>query len=135
MRKSHHIVLLLVFIVLCFIGSSGQVKSSASPDPQADLVLINGKVITVDAKDSIAQAIAVKGDKIVKVGTTAQINTLIGPGTRVIDLRGKTVTPGIDKNTPNPYGGKIVKDSSTGEPTGVLLHYPAVKLINKGEVG
>jgi len=230
MRKSNGRILFLVFIVLCFFCSSDQVTSSASPDSQADLVLINGKIITVDSRDSIAQAIAVKGDRILKVGSDSQVKELISTKTRVIDLKGKTVTPGIidshihvlyygrqfwdgyldirfpkvkdrddllqavaqkaktlakgawisgnqgfhlqkedtldrwvidavapdnpvylrhgsgqyavvnsaalklagiDKNTPNPYGGKIVKDPSTGEPTGILLHYPAENLVGK----
>jgi len=61
----------------------------------ADLVLTGGKIITVDAADRVAQAVAVRGDRITAVGTAAQIDRLAGPNTRRIDLRGRTVTPGL----------------------------------------
>jgi len=55
----------------------------------ADLALLNGKVITVDPHNTIVEAVAVKFDKILTVGTTDEIKTLIGPNTRVINLEGK----------------------------------------------
>ena len=66
--------------------------------PPADTVLTNGKIITVDNRFSIAQAVAVRGDRIVAVGTTADINRLAGPNTRRIDLAGKAVVPGLIDN-------------------------------------
>jgi predicted amidohydrolase YtcJ len=64
-------------------------------EPTADLVLVNGSVITVDPLDSVAQAIAIKNRRILDVGSDAQIRRYIGPGTTVIDLAGATVTPGL----------------------------------------
>jgi predicted amidohydrolase YtcJ len=61
----------------------------------ADLVLRNGKIITIDAQSSIAQAIAVAGDKIVAVGPDAAMASHTAPSTRVIDLKGRSVTPGL----------------------------------------
>ena len=61
----------------------------------ADTILINGTVLTVDRTDSVAQAVAITGGKITAVGTTAQINAMAGANTEVIDLRGRTVTPGL----------------------------------------
>ncbi|MBS1842640.1 MAG: amidohydrolase family protein [Acidobacteria bacterium] len=61
----------------------------------SDVVLINGKIITVDAKDSIAQAIAIHDGKIAAVGSNDEIRKLAPKGARVIDLRGLTVTPGL----------------------------------------
>src|SRR5882762_4253795 len=63
--------------------------------PAADLVLTNGKIITVDATDAIAQAIAIAGGRIVAVGSNDEIRSRIGPSTRVIDLFGRTATPGL----------------------------------------
>ncbi|MBX9929140.1 MAG: amidohydrolase [Gemmatimonadaceae bacterium] len=63
--------------------------------PVADLVLVNGKVITVDARDRVAQAIAVRDKKIVAVGTDAEIARWVGPKTERIDLKGHAVTPGL----------------------------------------
>ena len=62
---------------------------------QADLLLINGKVITVDARDSIAEAVAVAKGKIVAVGTSAAIKMLAAPGAKIVDLKGRTATPGL----------------------------------------
>jgi predicted amidohydrolase YtcJ len=64
-------------------------------EPTADLCLVNGTVITVDPKDSVAQAIAVKNGCILDVGSDAQIRRYLGPDTKVIDLAGATVTPGL----------------------------------------
>lgn len=63
--------------------------------PPADLVLTGGKVITVDARDSIAQAVAIEGGKIVAVGTIDRIGSRVGKQTRIIDLHGRTITPGL----------------------------------------
>jgi predicted amidohydrolase YtcJ len=68
--------------------------------PPADLVLRGGAVITLDATDRVAQAIAVRGNRIVSVGSDAEIQRLAGPSTRVIDLKGRGVVPGfIDSHT------------------------------------
>ena len=70
----------------------------SAQQPAADLILHNGKIITVDNKFSIAQAVAVRGDRIVEVGTDEEVNQLAGPDTRRIDLEGKSVTPGLIDN-------------------------------------
>ena len=62
---------------------------------EADLVLVNGKIITVDADFSVAQAVAVKDGKVQAVGATEDIKKLVGEGTEVIDLKGRTVMPGL----------------------------------------
>lgn len=63
----------------------------------ADLVLIHGHILTVDAKDSVAQALAVQQGVIVKVGSDAEVLEFVGKshGLRVIDLQGHTATPGL----------------------------------------
>ncbi|MFT3822579.1 MAG: amidohydrolase [Chitinophagaceae bacterium] len=61
----------------------------------ADKIFTNGKIITVDAKNSIAQAVAVKDGKIVAVGTVAEVAKWKGSNTEVVDLQGKTLTPGF----------------------------------------
>lgn len=63
----------------------------------ADLVLVHGHIITVDAKDSVAQALAIQHGAIVKVGTDGEVLEFAGkgPGIRIIDLHGLTATPGL----------------------------------------
>ncbi|HYJ94791.1 MAG TPA: hypothetical protein VEV86_09240, partial [Vicinamibacterales bacterium] len=56
--------------------------------PAPDVILSNGKIITVDERFSIAQAVAIRGDRIVAVGTDAEVAKLASPATRRIDLRG-----------------------------------------------
>jgi predicted amidohydrolase YtcJ len=62
---------------------------------QADLILINGHVLTVDANDSVAQAVAIRHGMILKTGSDAEIQALAAPHARVIDLKGRTATPGL----------------------------------------
>ncbi|GAA4225583.1 hypothetical protein GCM10022254_07770 [Actinomadura meridiana] len=62
----------------------------------ADLVLLGGRVHTVDARDRVAEAVAVHGDKITRVGATEEVSPLVGPGTRVVRLDGRSVLPGIN---------------------------------------
>ena len=72
----------------------------------ADLVLYNGKVLTVDARDSIVEAAAVKNGLILETGSSSEIWKFIGPRTRVIDLGQRTVLPGfIDSHTHPPGAG------------------------------
>ena len=63
-----------------------------------DLILTNGKVITVDDKFTIAQAVAITGDRFSAVGTNQQITQLAGASTRRIDLHGRSVVPGLIDN-------------------------------------
>jgi len=63
--------------------------------PPADLVFTGGKVVTMDAANPQAQAIAVSGDTVVAVGTDAQIQRYVGDGTQVVDLAGRTLVPGF----------------------------------------
>lgn len=62
---------------------------------RTDLVLLNGKVVTVDDDFSVAEAVAVKDGRILAVGPSAEIAEMAGAGTEVIDLEGKTVLPGL----------------------------------------
>ena len=61
----------------------------------ADLILVHGKILTVDAQDSIVEAVAIAKSKIVAVGSSVEIQRRAGPGTRVVDLHGLTATPGL----------------------------------------
>jgi predicted amidohydrolase YtcJ len=61
----------------------------------ADLALINANVRTMNPRQPCAQAVAIRKNRIIKVGTNKEINQLIGEGTRVISLDGKTVVSGL----------------------------------------
>jgi predicted amidohydrolase YtcJ len=69
--------------------------ASAQPATKADLALINGTILTVDAQDSVAEALAVQAGKIIAVGSKQQILALTDSHTQVLDLHGRTATPGL----------------------------------------
>ena len=83
----------VIAIALTALAAPG--RTGAQAQPPADVVLVNGTVLTVDANDSVAQAVAIAGGKIVAVGTNDAIRARVGPSTQVIDLRGRTATPGL----------------------------------------
>jgi|SRR3990170_8632970 len=62
---------------------------------RADLVLTDGNVLTMNPPQSHAKAIAIKKDRIVKVGTNSEISQRIGKNTKIISLKGRTVVPGL----------------------------------------
>src|SRR6185436_5500607 len=88
MSISPHARLLLILP----LALAGALRSQTPP---ADLVLANGTVITVDPQDTVAQAVAIRGSKIVFVGSTAAAQAFVGDKTQVVDLAGRTATPGL----------------------------------------
>ena len=89
-RKASPLVLLGA--VLCLTSPAyAQQPDSRSPE----LVLINGKVLTMDGQSSVVEALAVLDGKILATGSNASIKSIITPRTRVLDVAGKTVVPGL----------------------------------------
>src|SRR5215471_10711462 len=83
------------------LPATAQTSASAPPSPPfstaqpVEFILKNAKVITVDANFSITQAIAIAGERIVAVGEDAAVAAHAAPATRIIDLKGKCVIPGL----------------------------------------
>jgi predicted amidohydrolase YtcJ len=75
--------------------------------PTADLILYNGKIVTVDSNFSIYTAVAIKGDIILATGTDADIKKLRGKNTRLINLQGKTVIPGLTDAHAHPESASV----------------------------
>ena len=72
-------------------------SGSSVQKEKADLIIINGKVLTIDKDNSIAEAVAIKGEYIIAVGTISQISAMITNGfTKVIDAGGRLVLPGFN---------------------------------------
>ncbi len=92
-------MLLRMLLVLLVVGCV-----AAAQDAPADLILHHGRVVTVDRRFAIHSAIAVRGGKIVRTGSDAQVLSLRGPQTRVEDLQGKTVLPGLIDSHTHPTG-------------------------------
>jgi len=73
------------------------ITSSCIQKEKADLVIINGKVLTIDKDNPISQAVAIKGEKIIAVGTTTEVSAMIEKGsTKVIDAAGRLIVPGFN---------------------------------------
>jgi predicted amidohydrolase YtcJ len=100
------------------------VKSSPKELLFPDLVITNGKIITVDPDFSIAQAVAVKNGKIVAVGTNEEIKTITGKKKKVINLQGSTMLPGI-----NDTHCHISDWALTRPPFMLDIRFPTVKSI------
>jgi predicted amidohydrolase YtcJ len=81
-------------VAAAVILSWSSIRASMQP-PAADLVLVNGKIITIDAQDSIAEAVAISAGRIVAVGRSGDIKARASAATEVIDLGGRAVSPGL----------------------------------------
>ena len=73
--------------------------------PPPDLILHSGRVVTIDSSNSIAAAVAISGGRFSAVGSTDAIRALAAPSTRVVDLGGRTVIPGLMDNHLHNAGG------------------------------
>jgi hypothetical protein len=82
------------FYSLCLVLSSCVFVSNSFAQP-AEIILRQGKIISADEKDNIYQAVAIRDGKIISLGSNSSIKKLQGPATKVIDLKGKTVIPGL----------------------------------------
>ena len=77
----------------------------AAVDGPADLVLLGGRVMTMDAARRSAEAVAVRAGRIAAVGRSADLRPLIGPRTRVVELDGRTLLPGFQDAHVHPVMG------------------------------
>jgi predicted amidohydrolase YtcJ len=82
---------------------------SATPDQPADLALTGGRIATMDPARSWASGMAVRDGRIVAVGADRDVARYIGPSTRVIELRGRTVTPGFQDAHVHPVHGGLAR--------------------------
>lgn len=109
--------------LLCLLVFAGLTSSLTAAGPLADRILINGTILTVDANDSIAQAVAIKDGRIIAVGSNAEIQQFAGAGTEHIDLKGLTATPGLIDTHVHFSSGGLLKLTQTD------LSYPQIKSI------
>ena len=86
--------LLIVGIIAgCALSEHAAAQQADLNSP--DLVLVGGRILTMDSRSSVAEALAVRDGRILAVGSDAAVRPIAGPQTRVIDLAGKTVVPGL----------------------------------------
>ncbi len=86
--------------ILCLITTAAHAQ-------QADLIFHNGKVVTVDADFSVRQAVAIRDGKVVRVGSNEAVLKLKGDQTKLVNLHGKTVLPGLMDSHTHPTGAAM----------------------------
>lgn len=85
-----NVIAWLAVMLVC--GAGPGARAAARP---AEMILVNGKIVTLNPRVLMVQAVAIEQGRFVAVGTNEQIRAYAGPGTRVVDLRGRTVIPGL----------------------------------------
>ena len=118
-RRPRAVAAVFVLTLVLSAGASLVLRAQQpAPPPELllshpTLILFDGKVLTVDAQFTIAEAVAVRDGRVFFVGSTADAKRLAGPQTRMIDLAGRTVVPGfIDSDGDNAFaGGDLYKDT------------------------
>jgi predicted amidohydrolase YtcJ len=99
--KKKFVIPLCILLVLLLINYA------CKPMPSADVILINGKIVTVDKDFTIAEAVAISNDKIIAVGSNAKIGKFSNSQTKTIDLKGKTVVPGLIEAHLHPESASV----------------------------
>jgi predicted amidohydrolase YtcJ len=109
-------ILLVFFALLAGLGVLVKIATRA-PVPPVHQVFINGDVLTMDADNSVVQALSTRGELIEAVGSTEEIMALVGDDTEVVDLRGRTLLPGfIDAHGHFPGSGMRVIAADLNSP-------------------
>ena len=94
--------------------AAGAVGALAMRDP--DLIVVNGKVYTVDSRQPLAEAFAVKGGRFIAVGSTADVRALAGVNTEVVDAQHLTVVPGFNDSHNHAPGNELLYEVLVGNP-------------------
>ena len=108
---------LAIAVALAFAAAPAQAQSPAP----ADIVFVNGKVFTADGGDQVVQGFAIKGDRFVAAGSDGEMRRYVGAQTRVVDLKGHFVSPGITDDHFHNEGGGSGVDLSHVRSLGELL--------------
>jgi predicted amidohydrolase YtcJ len=101
--------IILVSLFLLIVAGCAQFDSSSQAESFADTILTNGRVYTVDDEKPWAESIAIRGDRIVAVGSNAEVSVLRGEGTHQIDLAGRFVMPGFTDSHTHFWLGEMYR--------------------------
>ena len=134
MRQKSFMIFLMVLLYPS-VGLSQQIPPLVAEQGYADMVLFNGKVVSMDDRSitpntpgNIAQAMAIKGERIMALGSNAEMRGLAGPNTRFVDVGNRTVIPGLIQTHYHSYGSAV---RTYGPQYGLVD--PSVKLTVVGE--
>ena len=95
------LILATTFLLLALINFISAAGRRVTERRDGELVLYNGRIITMDQKSTIASALAIRGSRIVAVGSENEARAAVRPGATIIDLRGHTVVPGLIDSHPH----------------------------------
>jgi len=119
------------------ILTAASLLSGAFAAERADVILLNGKVVTVDQRFTVAQGVAIRGERIIAVGKNADVLEHQGPGTKVIDLKRRTVIPGLIDNHAHfiraPEHDELRLDGVTTRAAALALLAARVRTAHPGE--
>jgi predicted amidohydrolase YtcJ len=131
---------LLVKTLVSVSGALVLASCASTTATTADAVYLDGKVITVDQRFSIAQALAIKDGKFVAVGSSTEVRRYVGPGTRVVDLQGKTVVPGLMDSHSHMIGAgtaettaQVIRAKTVAEAQSIIADFIASKKVPAGQ--
>jgi hypothetical protein len=96
-----------LLVLLSLLGAENSIAQQGINVPP-DTIFFNGKIITVDSGFAIQQAFAVRGEEYAALGTNAAIRALAGANTRLVDLKGSAVIPGLTDNHDHLYNSAKV---------------------------
>ena len=100
-----------VLVIAAVLGLMVAGFAGLAPAAEPEAVYFNGKIVTLDAAGSTAGAVAVQDGKVLKVGSADEIKKLAGPSTRLVDLGGKTVVPGLIDAHCHPMEAMMMKET------------------------
>jgi len=95
MKKPRALKFMLSLIRLVALASAAAIVPARAQVQSADTILVNGKVVTLDGKSSVVQGVAIRDGKILDVGSNEEVRKRADQRTRVIDVGGRTVIPGL----------------------------------------
>jgi hypothetical protein len=119
-------------IGLVFITDPGRLAVAAenvaarAPAAGPEAIFFNGKIVSLDAAGTTAGAVAVQDGKVLKIGSVEEIKKLAGPSTRLVDLGGKTVVPGLIDAHCHPMETIYLKEAWAD------CRYPQTKSVDPG---
>jgi len=116
MRKPFCVLLTSLFVggMVSFLAACNGVDEETARGEVADTVLLDGKIWTADEQNPAAEAVAIKADEIVAVGSTSEIRKYVGSDTQVISLQGKRVVPGFQDSHSHFLAAASLLDPLTG---------------------
>lgn len=117
------------YLILTGLLSVALLAPSCTSEQAADLVLRGGKVATVDGEFSIAEAVAVRGDKIIFVGSDSDVERFVGETTTVIELGGKLALPGMVDSHGHPFNLGATEDEESFSVKGTTSYELVVEMV------